>query len=419
MGTTKRTSRSLCAAIMCAVVTPASAATLYAVLELDGNSYRLKDTFATTVNMSEHFGLSQPFWALNPLSFAPIFPTERLQCVINTQRKTDECLPYRDKEARFVYLNSYQSDYGDTQAERKAKEKTTSQRVGAAVGTVVTGALIAPALIVVSPILLLGAAANPESKKWVEFNHDAFNETVAIAVKKAGFESQDDWSANFRAVSNTVDGLISAQNIAFKAAKEHSLQERAILSDYVKVGIRPKSFAFEIRPFKLPSIPIRSGAINEIEIREQIFQHFAAQLEEHSVLVATELDSLKPSYEARLVELAEKDRQAKLRAEEDARQARMQEEERLKQERIAAIEKQKRIVAENSRLTQFRSKLKLGDETHCGPIIEIRGPMIKVAVKAQIQGFASEGWLKINNIYTPEYGCFNNHGTLLPDRSFM
>lgn len=75
-------------------------------------------------------------------------------------------------------------------------------------------------------------------------------------------------------------------------------------------------------------------------------------------------------------------------------------------------EKQK---IESANLKKWRErKFIIGDETFCGPIIEIRSPMIKLAVNAQLQGFGNEAWIKISDAFPPEYGCKNLNGRLSP-----
>ncbi len=81
-------------------------------------------------------------------------------------------------------------------------------------------------------------------------------------------------------------------------------------------------------------------------------------------------------------------------------------------ERKRAQEEAAAIKREQQRLTQWRKKLQIGDDTHCGPIVDIRRPMFKVALIAQIQGFGSESWLKEAELFTPEYGCRNVNGRL-------
>lgn len=59
-------------------------------------------------------------------------------------------------------------------------------------------------------------------------------------------------------------------------------------------------------------------------------------------------------------------------------------------------------------------KFSIGDDTFCGPIIEIRRPLIKIALNAQLQGFGNEAWVKISDAFPPEYGCKNLNGRISP-----
>ena len=81
-------------------------------------------------------------------------------------------------------------------------------------------------------------------------------------------------------------------------------------------------------------------------------------------------------------------------------------------ERKRAQEEAAAIKREQQRLAQWRKTLQIGDDTHCGPIIEVRRPMYKVALIAQIQGFGNESWLKEAELFPPESGCRNVNGRL-------
>lgn len=70
--------------------------------------------------------------------------------------------------------------------------------------------------------------------------------------------------------------------------------------------------------------------------------------------------------------------------------------------------------AETKRIAEWRKSLQLGADTFCGPVIEMRAPMVKIAVRVQLQGFASEMWLKFGEVFPPEYGCRNTNGRLTP-----
>jgi hypothetical protein len=57
------------------------------------------------------------------------------------------------------------------------------------------------------------------------------------------------------------------------------------------------------------------------------------------------------------------------------------------------IERQK-LAPEIQRMTsEFRSKVKLGDESHCGMIVDLRAPLVKV------QTIVGERWFRVEQIY--------------------
>jgi hypothetical protein len=80
-----------------------------------------------------------------------------------------------------------------------------------------------------------------------------------------------------------------------------------------------------------------------------------------------------------------------------------------------AQEDAKRAQEEEARLAWAR-QLKVGDDTFCGPVIEVRPPMIRIAVRAQLAGFSSEQWLRDTEVHRPERGCLNQNGNLRPLR---
>jgi hypothetical protein len=96
----------------------------------------------------------------------------------------------------------------------------------------------------------------------------------------------------------------------------------------------------------------------------------------------------------------------KLVAEEEDRQRKAgAEEARL---RVLAAEKKQKEVA------QWRSKLRSGDDTFCGPVIEIKGSMIRIALRVQLPGYGNDAWLKTSEIYPPSSGCQNINGRISP-----
>jgi hypothetical protein len=56
----------------------------------------------------------------------------------------------------------------------------------------------------------------------------------------------------------------------------------------------------------------------------------------------------------------------------------------------------KDYAARQARIAEWRKTLAVGTETHCGPVIEIRGPMVQVAYRTQ------PGWVRLERLYLPD-----------------
>jgi hypothetical protein len=114
---------------------------------------------------------------------------------------------------------------------------------------------------------------------------------------------------------------------------------------------------------------------------------------------------------ANLIETANKKLSEVVKAEEAERkrQASLREAE----ERKAAKRQADEEKAKQAKLDAWRKGLKVGDDTFCGPVIEVRLPMVKIAVNAPLQGYPSEAWLKLYEVY-PNWmaGCHNVNGRL-------
>jgi len=100
----------------------------------------------------------------------------------------------------------------------------------------------------------------------------------------------------------------------------------------------------------------------------------------------------------------EEERQQQIR--ERQRQIEAEAMERRRQQ--AAIERQQREVE----YTRWRRTLAVGSSTFCGFVIERNGPMFKIAVNTPLPGYASEQWLRVEEIYPPQLGCRNRNGIL-------
>lgn len=109
----------------------------------------------------------------------------------------------------------------------------------------------------------------------------------------------------------------------------------------------------------------------------------------------TDFDKLVPAVQKRAQQI-QAEQQAKAGAE--ARQR--------------AETEEKNRQAEMRRVADWRKSLAVGSDTFCGAVIELRPPMVKLALNVQLQGYANESWLKMSELFPPEYGCRNTNGRL-------
>jgi hypothetical protein len=54
------------------------------------------------------------------------------------------------------------------------------------------------------------------------------------------------------------------------------------------------------------------------------------------------------------------------------------------------------LAATDARIADWRKRLAIGTETHCGPVLEIRGPVAQVAYGTRA------GWVRIERLYPPQ-----------------
>lgn len=128
-----------------------------------------------------------------------------------------------------------------------------------------------------------------------------------------------------------------------------------------------------------------------------------------------------------LVVRAREQRDSLLLAETQAAEQKALEQERLKAEKekqriaqIASVREREEAQAKlqqqrESKTKDFRSRLLIGSDTFCGPVIAIRHPMVQIAVNAPLPGYSAEPWLKLDEIYPAEVAsCKNSNGKLTP-----
>ena len=58
---------------------------------------------------------------------------------------------------------------------------------------------------------------------------------------------------------------------------------------------------------------------------------------------------------------------------------------------------------ERKNIKAFRTSIKDGSETNCGPVIEVKGKLLKVAYA--IENYGNEHWIRREEVFPPEYGC--------------
>ena len=95
--------------------------------------------------------------------------------------------------------------------------------------------------------------------------------------------------------------------------------------------------------------------------------------------------------------------------------------EEVKARDLAAAQAKARSDAESSRkakelrkLNEFRDAIRQGDETNCGPIIEDKGKLLKIAVA--VANFGSEHWLRREELFPTSYRCEFYNGQYQPPR---
>jgi len=107
-------------------------------------------------------------------------------------------------------------------------------------------------------------------------------------------------------------------------------------------------------------------------------------------------------------ELEKRDRAAKA---EEKRQAALREQEEKKRVAEEKKEAEREAVRKKQEAEKFRQKLAVGDQTHCGMVIELKRPIVKV------QTFDGEKWFRVAQLFPPgEAPCrFYNHEYVDPE----
>jgi len=108
------------------------------------------------------------------------------------------------------------------------------------------------------------------------------------------------------------------------------------------------------------------------------------------------------------------------RAEQEVRQKDLEQKQALemKRQRIAEEEEYRQNLLaqerERKKIIAFRKSLREGDDTNCGPVIEVKGKLVKVAFA--LANFGNEHWIKRDQILSPGYDCRFVNGQYQPEQ---
>lgn len=81
--------------------------------------------------------------------------------------------------------------------------------------------------------------------------------------------------------------------------------------------------------------------------------------------------------------------------------------------KTAEAAEQQRLKAATAKIVSFRKSLKEGVETNCGPVIQLKQQHVKVY--APVKDYGNEHWIRLDQIFPPDYGCqFVNGGYRAP-----
>lgn len=248
---------------------------------------------------------------------------------------------------------------------------------------------------------VLTSIQSPESKSFLhtEFINYLNNEQSSLAASK--------WLSQY-GVFATKDQL---RQLIPAVAKEDIVEEFAKVADSELTNealVQTKTYWMNRYRSGWSGSQPNQMSIDELRKYVSMSPYTEGQMKFSS----TDFDSVAPVAK-RLLEERERIEAVKAKeiALEEAAQARQ---EAIRHRELAAQDAaQKRELA--AQLNKWRKSLRIGDDTFCGPVIEVRQPMIKIALNAQLPGYGNEAWLKMSEIFPASAGCRNYNGHLSPN----
>ena len=419
---------------------------IYGELRYENGSYVLSPFFYhAKYYEGSSFGTKKDVWKFKIPSLEPAFNTSRFECKKTVGK--NYCEPWEGREGYFQHVNFTKSAYGNTPAENRKILKEQAQKEPITAGDVATGIVVAPfgaaALAgaamgvgmvgaLMTPVLVVGAVVNPDEaiarNNWVEFNHPKFHEVVSHLVVNE-FDSVDNYAKKAKGVSGTYANLYNSINQKNNAVEKKGKERIKEISIYNSMGEFVPEFKFS--PAKVSgkiAISENPSKFEEEEIT-RIESHYRKVLKNQndfynkakSDAVAKYSKKQKDGFNfsvtsyqiGKFIEKYESLDELNLipKAKVKLKKALVDEEKR----RVIAAEKERlKRQKEQEQLARWRASVKSGDDTFCGPIIEVNQSMIKIAVRAQLQGYGNEAWLKRSELYPSSKGCLNQNGRLYP-----
>jgi gas vesicle protein len=395
---------------MVLAATQTQAATVALTMSRDGNGYAFGRDFVVNPTAGEKRFLSAQ-WLVDARTLGPATDTTRFECSYYNKTDVDGCAEWRGHENDFVHVSRFQSDFGDTPEQRKAKAAASgNSSVGSVIGGVIGGLFLAPLVVaVVAPIALVNKATESETKKWVEFNHDKFNEAVRAALSQSGQPSADDLKAQATRLAEAVDTAEGLNAKALAAWQTRINNEKLALQPMLNAGVKTAVNNHVVTPYVLPSVISAKQGESYLDAQQaRILAHYDADYAVFKVSLAKSMADADAPYKAILAKNAkdQKDRAERYAAE------RAEAEQQARNDQAARARWQ---AKEDLRLAAFRKDLKVGDSTFCGYVIESKAPMYKLALNTLLPGYPSEVWVKASEVFPVDYGCANRNGRISPN----
>lgn len=179
----------------------------------------------------------------------------------------------------------------------------------------------------------------------------------------------------------------AARNVKNRLDAEQELRDKEKYQEYKQVLSSPQAEAY-LRRMK-----------SDIESKRSGFQN--------------DPDNLLPVINQQLALYVEAEKKRKeTEAAEAARQKAIRDKENARQQAIFEKELAAKEAAERKRIALFRDSLKEGDETNCGPAVEAKAKLVKVAFA--VANYGTEHWIRRDTLFPPGYGCRFFNGVYQP-----